>query len=283
MIEFENIQFGYKRKSLFNGMSFALESGRVYGLLGLNGAGKSTLLRLLSGLLFPHEGSIRVLGYDPVQRNPSMLSEIYMLPETPHLPTITDKNFVSRTARFYPKFEFSYLENLLEEMSVPRGQILASLSLGERKKFHLAFGLACRPSIMILDEPTNGLDIPSKGQFRKIVAEALTEDRILIIATHQVKDIELLIDNVQILHQGNFICNQSLSRISSALRISQETSRPDSNSEKLLYTEPSLGGYSAVWADTETNGEHLDLELLFKAAITNSEKFTQFTSGAHNL
>ncbi len=206
-----------------------------------------------------------------------------MLPETLHLPTITDKHFVLRMARFYPNFDSNYLESLLEEMSIPRGQVLTSLSLGEKKKFHLAFGLACRPSIMILDEPTNGLDIPSKGQFRKIVAEALTDDRILIIATHQVKDIELLVDNVLILHQGNFICNQSLSRISSALRISQETSRPDSNSENLLYTEPSLGGYTAVWADAETNSEHQDLELLFKAAISNPDTFVQHTTGAHEL
>lgn len=283
MIEFENLQFGYKKQTLFNGLNLSLEPGQIYGLLGLNGAGKSTLLRLLSGLLFPDKGSIRVLGHDPVQRNPSMLCEIYMLPETPYLPAITDKNFVSRMARFYPNFDSSYLESLLKEMSVPRGQVLASLSLGEKKKFHLAFGLACKPSIMILDEPTNGLDVPSKGQFRKIVAEALTEDRILIIATHQVKDIELLIDNVLILHEGNFICNQSLSRISSALRISQETSRPDSNSEKLMYTEPSLGGYTAVWADTETNSEHQDLELLFKAAMSNPDTFVQLTTGVNKL
>ncbi len=275
MITMENIRFGYRKHTVFDGLDLALAPGNIYGLLGLNGAGKSTLLRLLGGLLFPQSGRIRVLGLEPCRRAPTLLSRIYVLTETPHLPTATDRQYISRVAPLYPDFDHEYLEHLLEELDIPREQNLTSLSLGEQKKFHLAFGLACRPSLLILDEPTNGLDIPSKGLFRRLVAEALTEDRILILATHQVKDVELLIDRVLILHNGSFICDRSLSGVSASLRFSQEATRPAPHSPGLLYTEPHLGGHSAVWADASAGDGHPDLELLFKAAIGNPAAFSR--------
>ncbi len=274
MIEMENVRFGYRKQIIFDDLDLALAPGNIYGLLGLNGAGKSTLLKLLGGLLFPQAGRIRVLGLEPRRRAPALLSRIYLLSETPHLPAVTDRQYVSRVAPLYPGFDHGYMERLLAELEIPRAQKLASLSLGEQKKFHLAFGLACRPSILVLDEPTNGLDIPSKGLFRRLVAEALTEDRILILATHQVKDVELLIDRVLILHDGTFLCDRSLTGVSTSLRFSQEASRPDAGSPGLLYAEPHLGGYASVWADPGAGDGHPDLELLFKAAISNPAAFS---------
>lgn len=275
MIEMEDIRFGYRYHPVFDGLDLALAPGNIYGLLGLNGVGKSTLLGLLGGLLFPQAGRIRVLGLEPCRRSPELLSRIYMLSEMPHLPAVTDRQYISRIGPLYPEFDREYLERLLGELDIPREQDLTSLSLGEQKKFHLAFGLACRPSILVLDEPTNGLDIPSKGLFRRLVAEALTEDRILILATHQVKDVELLIDRVLILHDGSFICNRSLAGVSASLRFTQEASRPDPHSAGLLYTEPHLGGHAAVWAESNAGDGHPDLELLFKAAIGNPAAFSR--------
>lgn len=279
MIELEDIRFGYRGHAVFEGLDLSLEPGNVYGLLGLNGAGKSTLLRLLGGLLFPQAGRVRVLGLEPGRRAPALLSRIYMLPETPHLPAVPDRQFLSRFAPLYPRFDAAAMERLLEELAVPRGQKLAGLSLGEQKKFHLAFGLACQPSVLILDEPTNGLDIPSKGLFRRLVAEAQTEDRILILATHQVKDVELLIDRVLILHGGTLLCDRSISGTSTGFRFSREATRPDPRSEGLLYWEPHLGGFAAVWADPGAEDDRPDLELLFKAAIANPAAFRRSARG----
>lgn len=276
MVEMDAIRFGYKRRSIFEGLNLVLEPGNIYGLLGLNGAGKSTLLRLLSGLLFPDSGRVRVLGHEPRRRSPALLSRIYMLPEAFQLPDIRDRQYISRFAPFYPRFDLNYMERLLAELEVPRDAKLSGLSLGEQKKFHLAFGLACGASLLILDEPSNGLDIPSKRAFRKLVAEALTAQRAIVIATHQVKDVELLIDKVVILHNGTFICHVDLSEISARLRFTRESTRPDPHAAGLLHVEPALGGHAAVWADASSGNGHPDLELFFNAVVANPDDFTRY-------
>ncbi|MCY4550947.1 MAG: ABC transporter ATP-binding protein [Defluviicoccus sp.] len=275
MVELERVRFGYRGRGIFEAVDLVLEPGRIYGLLGLNGAGKSTLLKLLSGLLFPDSGRIRVFGHEPARRTPEFLAGIFMLSEALHLPAIPDRQYVSLRAPFYPQFDADLMERLLGELEVPRGQKLANLSLGERKKFALAFGLACRPSLLILDEPTNGLDIPSKGLFRRIVAESLTGDRILVIATHQVRDVEALIDTILVLHQGRFLLRRGMEETASGLRFSRDPGPPDPQSDALLYSEPAVGGYASVWADPDESGGQPDLELLFKAAIANPGAFAR--------
>lgn len=274
MIKLESVRFAYKRDTIFQDIDLTFEAGNIYGLFGLNGAGKSTLLRLLVGLLFPQEGKIHVLGQNISKRLPALTSQIYLLPETPWLPAVSEKQFLSRMAPFYSNFDAVYMDRLLEELELPRGQQLTSFSLGERKKFHLAFGLACKPAILVLDEPTNGMDIPSKGFLRKMIVEALTDERMLILATHHVKDLEMLIDKVLILHNGKFICNQSITEISNNFRFSIESTNPDLGSDKLLYTEPCVGGYATVWADSNSEDNQPDLELLFKAAVANPIRFS---------
>ena len=275
MVEMERVRFAYGKRTVFEKLDLTLEPGNIYGLLGLNGAGKSTLLRLLSGLLFPESGRIRVLGHEPSARHPGFLSSIFMLSEALHLPAIRDREYVSALAPLYPDFDADYFERLLGELDVPRGEKLAKMSLGEKKKFHLAFGLACKASILILDEPTNGLDIPSKGLFRRLVAEALTGERLLIVATHQARDVEALIDRVLILHEGEFILDQSVSNASAGLRFAQEATRPKPDAAGLLHVEPVPGGFASVWAEPGEGDGPVDLELLFKAAIAHPGAFAR--------
>jgi ABC-2 type transport system ATP-binding protein len=135
----------------------------------------------------------------------------------------------------------------------------------------LSFGLACNASLVLLDEPTNGLDIPSKGLFRRLIAEALTDEQIFIISTHQVRDVEALIDPIVILHEGTVLFNQTLAQVTSHIRISHSTTRPDSHAEGLLYCEPTVGGFSAVWKDENATDGQVDLEVLFKSVITSPE------------
>ncbi len=271
MIEIKDLSFSYGRKDLFQEMDLTLQPGNIYGLLGLNGAGKSTLLKLMTGLLFPTEGTLTTLGYDPAKRDPGLLSKLFVLPEELNTPGMTDREYVRVRAPFYPGFDHDRLDRYLQEFDLPRERKLTTLSYGQKKKFLLSFGLACNASLVLLDEPTNGLDIPSKGLFRRLIAEALTDEQIFIISTHQVRDVEALIDPIVILHEGTVLFNQTLAQVTSHIRISHSTTRPDSHAEGLLYCEPTVGGFSAVWKDENATDGQVDLEVLFKSVIASPE------------
>lgn len=274
MIEITGLSFSYGRKDLFRDMNLVLEPGNIYGLLGLNGAGKSTLLKLMTGLLFPTSGTLRALQYDPAKREPGLLSKLFVLPEELNAPGITDQEYVRARAPLYPDFDYDRLERYLQAFDLPRGCKLTKLSYGQKKKFLLSFGLACNASLLMLDEPTNGLDIPSKGLFRRLVAEALTDRQIFIISTHQVRDVDSLIDPIVILHEGAVLFNYTLAQVTSQLRISHSIARPDDNAEGLLYSEPTVGGFSAVWKDKNAADGRVDLEVLFKSVIASPETYS---------
>ena len=271
MVQIEQLRFGYGREELFRDVELVLEPGNIYGLLGLNGAGKSTLLRLMTGLLFPRSGRIHVLGSEPGRRRPGLLSRLFVLPETINVPMLTDREFVGVRSPFYPGFDHERMARYVDELEIPGGRKLPHLSHGQQKKFLLAFGLASGASLLVLDEPTNGLDIPAKGLFRRLVAEALSDDRTFVVATHQVRDVESLIDRLVILHEGKVLFNQSLAAASAGLRTAREPSRPDEDAGGLIYLEPAVGGFATVRRDRSAEDHRLDLELLFKAVITNPD------------
>ena len=274
MIEVKNLSFGYGRESLFRDMEMNLAPGSIYGLLGVNGAGKSTLLKLMTGLLFAEAGTLSSLGFNPAQRAPGFLTKVFFLPEELNLPGITERQYESLIAPFYPDFSHEQFERYLQEFDVPRGRRLTQLSFGQKKKFLLSFGLACNTEFLVLDEPTNGLDIPSKGLFRRLVAEALQDNQIFIISTHQVRDVENLIDRLVILHQGRVLLHQSMAAISAGMRMVHSTARPDPTAEGLLYSEPGVAGYWSVWRGTGEDEGLMDLEVLFNTIISRPEVFS---------
>ena len=250
MIGIEHLSFGYRpREALFEDLSLTLTPGTVYGLLGMNGAGKTTLLKLMTGLLYPTAGSLRSLGYDPAERAPGLLAEIFMLPEELNMPRMTAHEFLAARAPFYPRFDLAAFERYVTEFDLPRASRLTEFSYGQKKKFLLSFGLACRSALLIMDEPTNGLDIPSKGLFRRLIAEAVTDDRLFIISTHQVRDVESLIDPIVIVHEGRVLFNHSIDEISTHLRMTHTPTRPASDARGLLHTEAAIGGFWSVWND----------------------------------
>ncbi|MFH2050027.1 MAG: ATP-binding cassette domain-containing protein, partial [bacterium] len=200
MIELTNLSFAYKNKApLFDRLSLKITEGNIYGLLGKNGAGKTTLLKIICGLLFPQQGTCVVLGFAPQKRSADMLKEIYFIPEEFYTPALKINEYVLLYAPFYPNFDPQALENYIATFDLPTNEQLISLSYGQKKKFLIAFGLATNSQLLILDEPTNGLDIPSKSQFRKLLAATMDENRTIIISTHQVRDIGNLIDPIIIL------------------------------------------------------------------------------------
>lgn len=274
MIEVKNLSFEYDREGLFYNMDMSLEPGNIYGLLGLNGAGKSTLLKLMTGLLFPDSGTLASLGYDPARREPGFLAKVFFLPEELNMPGITDREFEKVVAPFYPNFAHDQFERYLREFDIPQNRKLSKLSFGQKKKFLLSFGLACGAELLVLDEPTNGLDIPSKGLFRRLVAEALNDNQIFVISTHQVRDVESLIDRIVILHEGKMMFNHTMTQVASRIRISHSAIQPDTNAEGLLYSEPAVGGFSTVWLDENAGDGLLDLEILFNTVISHPEIYT---------
>ena len=268
-MEIERLCFGYGQEELFRDTNLTLDPGNVYGLLGLNGAGKSTLLRLMTGLLFPTSGTITALGYEPAKRKPGFLSSVFMLPEELNVPGVTDREYISVHAPFYPGFDHDCMERFLGEFNIPRRRKLTKLSYGQKKKFLLSFGLASNAALLMLDEPTDGLDIPSKGLFRRLVAEALNDKRIFVVSTHQVQDVESLIDHIVILHESKVVFNYTVTQVTDNLRMCHRTNRPEEGLDGLLYSEPIVGGFATVWRDSQASDGRLNLELLFKAVISS--------------
>ncbi len=268
MLQATQVNFSYGTDPLFIDTDLTLTPGHIYGLLGLNGAGKSTLLKLMSGLLFPNSGRIDARGFDPARRTPQFLASVFLLPEELNVQGVTGKEFIAVGSPFYPDFDGTRMQRYLEEFEVPADRKLTALSHGQQKKFLLAFGLACKTSLVFLDEPTNGLDIPSKGLFRRLVAEAIGEERTILVSTHQVRDVESLVDRIVIIHEGRVLLNRSVSDLSGNLRFSVSGQRPEAG-DGLVYTERTVGGHASVWNDRGASEGGLDLELLFKAVIAN--------------
>ncbi|HNW56952.1 MAG TPA: ABC transporter ATP-binding protein [Bacteroidales bacterium] len=264
MIEINELGFSYPgQKGLFKDLSIELESGSITGLLGRNGAGKSTLLRLMTGLLFARSGSIKVLGHFPFRREVSFLNNVYFVPEEFTLPSIEIKKYIDSYASFYPNFDEELLNRLLMDFELDPANKLHRFSLGQKKKFQIAFALATRCRLLLLDEPTNGLDIPSKSLFRKIIAGSLDENQLVIISTHQARDIESIIDRIIILDEGRMIFKKTVSEISEKVSFITGTSEDLSRS---IYSETVPGGYRHIIPKDHIETE-VDIELLFNAVI----------------
>jgi ABC-2 type transport system ATP-binding protein len=274
MIKIEDLSFGYNKKlPLFDKLNLSLPSGNIYGLLGKNGAGKTTLLKIISGLLFPKNGTIDVEGFLPKDRYPQFLREIYLVTEEFSLPSLNLECFVHLYSPFYPRFNQGLFDDYIYEFKIPREQKLSAMSYGQKKNFLLSFGLATDCRLLILDEPTNGLDIPSKSLFRKIIANAIHEDRSFIISTHQVRDMENLIDPIIILDEGEIIFFQNYELISKKLEVSKQAEIPENGS--VLYYESSLGGFTVVKENTSGKETWISMELLFNAVVGSKEKINK--------
>jgi ABC-2 type transport system ATP-binding protein len=274
MVIIKDLKFRYSKKQqpLFEDLSCELPSGSIVGLLGKNGAGKTSLLKLMIGLLRPTEGSVSVMGHEPSEREPSLLQDVYFLPEEFHQPGISIRKYVKANSGFYPRFDLLLLNRLINDFELPENKQLNQLSYGQKKKFLISFALSTKCRLLVLDEPTNGLDIPSKAIFRRVMAGSLDEDQLVIISTHQVRDVENLIDRVLMLEKGKFIMQKNLYEISSKLRFATTVS-PEG--ENILYHEMVPGGYKVITPQTDGSSS-VDIELLFNAISNGTEKMKEY-------
>ena len=268
MIEIKNLSFSYpNRYRVFNDLSISIDKGGIYGLLGPNGQGKSTLLYLISGLLRPTSGSVTMDGKPTGKRLPSTLSEIFIVPEEFSLPAITMKEYCCINAQFYPKFSIDELTENLKAFGLDTDVNMASFSMGQKKKAFLSFALACNTSLLLLDEPTNGLDISSKADFRRFIASHMTDERTILISTHQIHDVELLLDHIIMLGKdGQPIIDCPVSLITDKLCFETSVNGSEPSPDE-LFSRPTFGGNNIVSMRTEDMPEtEINLELLYELA-----------------
>jgi ABC-2 type transport system ATP-binding protein len=264
MVRIRNLHFGYSRRTLqLENLNLDLQRGRIYGLLGKNGAGKSTLLKNIVGLAFPVSGTCELDGHAAARRRPDTLQDLFFLPEDVQVPAITATQLAAGTGSFYPRFDAAAFHDYLREFDVPALTKLTALSYGQQKKVLIAFALATNTSLLVLDEPTNGLDIPSKAQFRKLVARALGEERCVIISTHQVRDLDSLIDTVLVLHERRVVLNATIDELAERLHFG--TAPAGAAVPEALYAEPSVRGQQVIRPNGGEAFSKVDLEILFNA------------------
>ena len=264
MITLKELSFSYSRKKeVLDRINLEVGSGHICGLLGKNGEGKTTLLNLLSGQIFPDQGSCLVLEEIPSERNARFLQQIFLLPEEISMPEVTAIEYIKMYAAFYPTFRDDICKACVESFEINLSDRLSKMSQGQRKKVAITLALAAHTPLLLMDEPTNGLDIPSKATFRRLVASLIDDNQTVIISTHQVRDLESLIDTVLILDQRQILLNKTLNEIGEKLYFG-----PLLPEEKALYSEPTPQGTIGVTAREDKEETPVSLELLFNAAIT---------------
>lgn len=269
MLTIDDLSFSYSRnRNVIDGLTLELDKGSVCGLLGPNGTGKSTLLYLICGLLKPHSGSVEYNSMDPFVCSTRFLEDVMIVPEEFSLPNVTLQDYADHISSFYPKFDKEALSHYLDIFGLSEDENLGKMSMGTKKKAFLSVAMACNTSLLLLDEPTNGLDITSKRNFRRAIAACMTDDKSIIISTHQVHDVEQILDHVIIMDKDGICLNDDIASIQEQYRFMLTTSRQ--RAEEALFALEVPGGYSIVEAASDDLPEtEVNLETLFEMKLND--------------
>ena len=275
MLQAKNVSFGYhrRRKEVLSDFSLSLKTGKVYGLLGKNGVGKSTLLYLMSGLLTPKRGRVMYRGTDVRRRLPATLQDMFLVPEEFDLPSVSLVSYIELNSRFYPRFSKEDMVRYLHLFEMDMDTHLGALYMGQKKKVFMSFALATNTSLLLMDEPTNGLDIPGKSQFRKFLASGMSEEKTIVISTHQIRDIDKVLDHVLIMDNSHVLLDESISGICNKLLFMESDDRE--LAKRALYALPSVQGNYLMLPNTEEAETEINLELLFGATLSVPEKIAE--------
>ena len=267
MIKINNLGFSYAENVALKDISMTLDEGHIYGLLGENGVGKTTLLTLLSGLKKPKAGKIEIDGKAPFDRQPSLLTDIYYLSDEVAESNMKAVDYAQNYGKFWESFDFGKFMEIMNIFECDPQQKMNQMSFGQLKKTHIAFALACNTKYLFMDEPTNGLDIPSKAQFRKALLKYTREDSTVLISTHQVRDLENVIDPIIILDKQQVLLNASIQEISEKLYF-------DYSGEAVpaaLYREMTPGGCIQVLPNVTKEESKVNIEALFNTVHKHKE------------
>lgn len=273
MIKIQDLSYKYSgaTENVFDGLTLSFDEGKIYGLLGKNGVGKSTLLHLLSGLLMPRQGRILIDGQEPCLRQPSLQEEVFFVPDEFSLPAMSLARYVKYNVPFYPRFSQEIFRQCLQDFEIDMRSHLDKLSLGEKKRVLVSFALATQCSLLLMDEPTNGLDIPAKTLFRKLVARYMTDGQTIIVSTHQVHDVDALLDHIVILEtptkrvKDSVLLDASIAELQE--RYAFQYRLMNEPCDDALYFEPTPQGRAVIVSNTTGEETTVNLELLFNAVV----------------
>lgn len=267
MIEIKDLAFSYGKTPILKSITTTLEEGRIYGLLGENGVGKTTLLTLLCGLKKVCSGSITTDGENPFDRTPTLLQNQFYLPDEVLPVTMKAECFAKERGAFWPDYDHSKFLEIMKEFENDPAKKMNQMSAGQLKKTYISLALACGCKYIFMDEPTNGLDIPSKTQFRSAIMKYTPDDSTIVISTHQVRDLENIIDPIIILDRQDVLLNASVEEITSKLYFDYGTQLHP----KSLYSEQLPGGFIQVYPNTTGEDSKINVEALFNAVHKNKE------------
>lgn len=271
MISAKDIRFNYPRQSsLFTGLNIDLPEGSITGLLGRNGEGKTTLLKLICGQLLRKDGELIVLTEDPRHRSVKFLSSGFLLPEEVVTPNITIRDYFRLITPFYPTYSPKIAQEVIIAFDLNWDMKLGKVSQGQKKKAVIALALSLRTPLLLMDEPTNGLDIPSKSAFRRLMARYITDEQTVIISTHQVRDLEQIIDRIVMMDKNKIVCNRSIGELSQRFAFRQVTT-----DKAPIYKEMSTMGEVGVFENTMDEDTPFSMELFFNGMIAEREAFNR--------
>lgn len=268
MISIQSLSYSYsKGREILKNITLELIPGNIYGLLGLNGEGKTTFIKLIEGLLIPKQGEILLGNLSSKSRSVKYFDQVFFLPDQSKLPDMKISDFGRIYGGFYSKFNYQEYEKNIYSFNIQGNQQLRGLSLGQHRKVHIAFALACNTPVLLMDEPSNGLDIPSKSIFRKLLAKYMTEEKIFVISTHQIRDVDTLLDHLLILKQGELVMNKSLFELSNEYRITKDLQ----NDEEIIFQHSELDDPIYLVKNNQKIDKKLDIEFLFNAIVQSNQ------------
>lgn len=204
VVDIKGLSRSFAHKDALDGVSFTASAGQVYGLVGSNGAGKTTLLKHVLGLLRATSGSVRVFGLDPVREPAPVLGRVGYLSEEHELPEWMRVDELMRyTQAFHPTWDAAYARELLETFALDPAKKIKELSKGMRAQAGLIAAVAHRPELLILDEPSSGLDAVVRRDILDAIVRAVADDgRTVIFSSHLLDEVERMSDHVTLLHEG---------------------------------------------------------------------------------
>jgi ABC-2 type transport system ATP-binding protein len=265
-IEVRDLTVKYGRKTAADHVRFSVERGAVYALLGRNGAGKSSLVRCLLGLQRPSSGSASIFGEDTWSRRVPLMQRVGVVSEEADAPP---EMTVAAIGKFcsdvYSRWDKSILESRLRAFDIPADSKFGSLSKGQKKQVSLALALAMMPDLLVLDDPTLGLDVVArKSLFDEVIAELADRGITVLITTHDLGGVEALVDRVGIMKNGRIVLDEELEPLKARFRRIRFAAQPVALEESKLRTafvRKWGGGAEAV----VTNYDDLAFERLHSA------------------
>lgn len=218
IISVNRLTHRFGKKVALEDVSFEINRGSVFGLVGENGAGKTTLMKHLLGSLCPDDGEVRVFGFDPARNPPAVLSRVGYLSEDRNLPGwMRVRELMRYTQAFYSDWDANYAERLRRQFDLDPAAKLRNLSRGGKARAGLLVALAHRPELLLLDEPSSGLDAVARRDILAVVVRSVAEEgRTVVFSSHLLDEVERVADEVVMIHEGKVVLHMPLDELRSS-------------------------------------------------------------------